>query len=300
MQHIVDRLWAADLFGLNINISKTELLYQPSPMFSNNMRDPQPVTVHGEPLKSVKAFTYLGTGSTVTYTNSSDLEVERRIQSAIKAFGSLEKRLWSCHNISYSTKVKVYNAAVLPCLLYATECLTLYSRHIKILTRVQLRHLRAILQIRWQDRIPDVEVIQRAGSVSVEALITSSQLRWAGHVRQMSDNRLPKAVFYAELKEGKRSRGGQKLRFKDVLKRHMRNTGISPESWEEQALQREKWQRTLKTAVAAVEKKRQKEYEKAHERRHYSTAAKDFVCSKCHRCCRSRAGLLAHMRACLQ
>lgn len=133
MQHIVDQLsWAADLFGLNINISKTELLYQPPPMCSKNMREPQPVTVRGEPLKSVKAFTYLG--STVTYTNSSDLEVERRIQSATKAFGSLEKRLWSCYDISYSTKVKVHNAAVLPCLLYATECLTLYSRHIKIVT----------------------------------------------------------------------------------------------------------------------------------------------------------------------
>ena len=58
--------------------------------------------------------------------------------------------------------------------------------------------------------------------------------------------------------------------------------------------------RGLKTVVAAVEKKHQKDYEKAHERRHCSIAAKDFVCSKCHRCCISRAGLLAHMRAGLQ
>ena len=60
---------------------------------------------------------------------------------------------------------------------------------------------------------PGVEVLRRAHTVSVKALITVSQLRWAGHVRQMANSRLPKAVFYSQLRQGKRSHEGQKLRF---------------------------------------------------------------------------------------
>jgi len=38
----------------------------------------------------------------------------------------------------------------------------------------------------------------------------------------MPDNRLTKAVLYGELSVGKRKTGGQKLRYKDVVKRHMK------------------------------------------------------------------------------
>ena len=95
------------------------------------------------------------------------------------------------------------------------------------LTRLQLCHLCSILKIKWQDRIPNVEVLRCAHTVSVEALITMSQLCWAGRVRCMANSRLPKAVFYSELSQGKRSHGGQKLRFKDVLTWYMKKTGIS-------------------------------------------------------------------------
>ena len=53
------------------------------------------------------AFPYHRT--TVTDTNSSELEVERDIQAATNAFGALPPEL------------KIYNAAVLPSLLNATE-----------------------------------------------------------------------------------------------------------------------------------------------------------------------------------
>ncbi|CAG9129032.1 unnamed protein product [Plutella xylostella] len=42
----------------------------------------------------------------------------------------------------------------------------------------------------------------------------------------MEDCRLPKAVLYSELSRGKRNRGGQYLRYKDVLKRHLVACGM--------------------------------------------------------------------------
>ena len=42
--------------------------------------------------------------------------------------------------------------------------------------------------------------------------------RWIDHVVRMPDSRLPKHIFYCQLKEGKRSRGAQKKRYKYLLK----------------------------------------------------------------------------------
>ena len=114
--------------------------------------------------------------------------------------------------------MKVYNAAVIPSLLYGTEALTLYERHIKQLTAVQLGHLRRLLGISWKDRIPNTEVLQTAETESVEAKIAAAQLRWSGHVHRMPNYRMPQQVMYGELCEGRRNQGGQRLRFKDTLK----------------------------------------------------------------------------------
>ena len=83
MQQIVDRSSsAADMLGLKIIISKTELLYQPPPM---SIELPETITVHDN--RAGLSLTCMG--STVTNINSAGPEVERRIQSATKAHDAL-------------------------------------------------------------------------------------------------------------------------------------------------------------------------------------------------------------------
>ena len=77
----------------------------------------------------------------------------------------------------------------------------------------------------------------------VEVMLVKSQLRWAGHVVRMPDDRLPKAVFYVELTSGKRKRGGQKLRYKDVLKRHLKATDMDVDTWVGEAKNRPFWRK---------------------------------------------------------
>ena len=113
----------------------------------------------------------------------------------------------------------LHKAIVLPILLYSAETYTLYRRHFRKLSKVHLRHLRQILH-------PNGEVLKRANMSSIEATVTASHLRWTGHIIRMNDSRLPKAVFYGELAKRKRLRGGQRLRYKDVVKRHLKATHI--------------------------------------------------------------------------
>ena len=87
-----------------------------------------------------------------------DEEIAYRMQAASGSFGSLHKRLWSQCGITMTTKLKVYRVVVLTALLYSVETLTLHRRHIKKRTSFQLKHLRKLINIKWEDRVPNTEI----------------------------------------------------------------------------------------------------------------------------------------------
>ena len=115
----------------------------------------------------------------------------------------------------YSITLKVYSAVVVSLPLFMVVDLDSVHRHAGNLTTSTWA---AFVVFKWQDKIPDTEVLDRAGQLSVQTLLPKSQERWAGHVVRMSDDRLPNELLYRELQEGKRTVGGQKTRHKDTLK----------------------------------------------------------------------------------
>ena len=88
--------------------------------------------------------------------------------------------------------------------------------------------LRYILGIKWQGHVSNEEVLKRASLPCIESILLQVQLRWAGHVTRMEDVRMPKAVFFSELQEGKRDRGTPRKRYKDQLKRQACTSGNQP------------------------------------------------------------------------
>ena len=196
---------ACDNFELTISIKKTEVLFQPTP--GNQHQEPS-ITVKGQNLKSVENVTYLG--STLSHTANIDAEINNRISKASSAFGRLRTTVWDRRGIRLDTKLKVYRAVVLTTLLYGCETWTVYRRHEKQMNRFHLRCLRNLLNIRWQDKVPDTEVFQRAEISSIITIMRKAQVRWAGHVTSMADNRIPKQLFHGELCQGKRTVGGQR------------------------------------------------------------------------------------------
>ena len=104
--------------------------------------------------------------------------------------------------------------------------------------------------------IPDTEVLKRAGMQSVYTLLKLAQLRWTGHVTRMPDERLPKKIFYGELQVGKRSHGGQKKRYKDILKVSLKDFNIPTESWEQIAQDQTKWRGLIRRGVGEYKAKK--------------------------------------------
>ena len=206
MQNNVDKFAeACTNFGLTISIKKTEVMHQPAP--GKTYTEPN-ILINGQRLKAVDKFTYLG--STLSRNVVIDDEIAARLAKANSAFGRLRKSVWDRRGITVETKIKVYRAAVLTTLLYGSETWTVYRRHKTELNHFHTTHLRKLLRIRWQDKIPDTEVLARAGLPSIHTLLKKSQLCWAGHVARMQDDRLPKKLMFGELQCGKRLPGGPK------------------------------------------------------------------------------------------
>ena len=126
-----------------------------------------------------------------------DDEAGARIAKASTAFGRFRKNVWERQGLNLQTELKVYKAVVMTTLLYACDIWTVYCRHARKLNRFHINCLHRLLRITWQDMIPETEVLKCVGLQSIHALLKKVQLRWAGHVVRMSDERLPKRLLYA-------------------------------------------------------------------------------------------------------
>ena len=78
-------------------------------------------------------------------------------------------------------------------------------------------------------------MLARLGLQSIECIIVKNQLRWAGHVHRMPEERYPRRVLYGQMTDGNRPAHGPKKRYKDQLKKTMKNFNNPPGSFETKA-----------------------------------------------------------------
>ena len=105
------------------------------------------------------------------------------------------------------------------------------------------------------------------------------------------------------LREGKRSQGGQKKRYKDILKASFKDFNIPTESWEQAAQDRTNWRCLINKGASQFEAKRICEAErkrketKARAKGPSSDSAQsEFTCSICNLEFRAEIGLYSHQR----
>ncbi|BHF75543.1 hypothetical protein SprV_0501863900 [Sparganum proliferum] len=173
MQRSMDFFYAAcENFGLINNTEKIVVTHQPLP---NTAHNAPKITVNGTQQQVVDNFTYLG--STRSRSTKIDKEFAPRNAKAGQAFGRLQ----------LSAKLKMYKAVILPTLLYGAETWTVYTKQARRLSRFHRSCLCRILKLKWQDRIPDTDVLERTGILSIYATRRQLQLRWSCHVVRIDD-----------------------------------------------------------------------------------------------------------------
>ncbi|BHF58877.1 hypothetical protein SprV_0100183200 [Sparganum proliferum] len=205
------------------------------------------ISVNGTQLQVVDKFTCQG--GTLSRNTKVDEEVARRISNASQASGHLQNTEWNRHGLNLNTMLKVYKAVILPTLLYRVQTWTVYKKQARRLNCVHLCCLRGILKLRWQNRIPDTDVLKRMGIISVYTMMGQLQPHWGGHLVRMDNERLPKRLFYGDVAMGSRRQGGQILRQMGTLETSLKRLHINPANWEDPTRDRSTWRRTAKTGI---------------------------------------------------
>nr|VZI08286.1 unnamed protein product [Spirometra erinaceieuropaei] len=249
MQRSMDLFSAAwEKFGLVINTQKTVVMHQPPPNSATAPNAPPQIGVNGTQLQVVENFPYLG--STLSRNTKVDDEVAKRTSKSSQA-----------------------------------ETWTVYTKQARRPNHFHLSCLRRILRLNWQDRIPDTDVLERTGILSICVILRQMHLRWSGHLVSMDDEQLLKRLFYGDVATGSRRQGGQ----------------IRPPA--NLALDRPTWRRTVKTDAAIYEANRiaaakaKREARKSQLRLVRNAAAQPLpTCPRCQRTFRARIGLVGHLR----
>ena len=107
-------------------------------------------------------------GSTIDNNLSLNAEINIRVAKAAAVMSKLNRRVWQNNNLTQMTKLHVYQACVLSTILYSSEAWTTYTRQEKKLNSFHLRCPRRILDISWQDKVTNTEVLERASSFSIK------------------------------------------------------------------------------------------------------------------------------------
>jgi len=257
---------------------------------------PPIATINNIQLPVADTFCYLG--SRVTYRNTLDDELTARVAKAGAAFGQLSKRLWSDHGVRLETKIQVYCAAILSSLLYGSETWTPYRRHIKKLDNFHMNCLCRILNVQWQDRIPNTEILNRCEITGVEVMIMQSQQRWCGHVHRMLDSRIPKQLLYGQLAEIGRSQGSQRKRYKHYLCLTLKSCDISNSSWESVASDRLQWRHLWYNSKISVSPAWTIVVHAGRTKQGRQIGLNIFSCMTCGRTCTSQIGMYARQKQC--
>ena len=183
-------------------------------------------------------------------------------------------------------------------LLYASETWTTYQRHVKTLERFLQQCLRQILGIKWQSRTPDTDILAMSGSTTVAARLMKNQMRWAGHLVRMEDTRLPKQLFFGELRDGSRAQHKPKKRFRDSVNINLKRMQVPLKSFEAECADRGKWRKSVYLGAKRLEEGTvaQAKLRRAC-RKHEAVPATQWICDVCGRVLLSKAGLVNHLKS---
>ena len=120
-----------------------------------------------------------------------ETEVRRRVQAGANAWRQVEG-VMSDRHISKKLKGKVLGAGVTPAMLYGFETLPVSEKHQHRLQVCENNWVRRIGGVKRVDRRRMDELREEVGiQKCLMGRLVKSQMKWAGHVEQMKEDRLP-------------------------------------------------------------------------------------------------------------
>ena len=193
--------------------------------------------------------------------------------------------LWCRKSVKVVTKLCLFRLVVLTTLLYGSETWVPLAAHMKRLQGFVMGCLRVILGVtRWDMKrntmLRCLDEMER-----VETMIMKRRLRWLGHLKRMENSQIPKCFLVCRPVTGRRSAGGQKKGWCDVLVIDLKWCDLW-DDWRKIAKDRGAWRCLVRDAASdfndhkeAHEKERKDERKKTREEV-AQPAAPDWKCEE--------------------
>ena len=164
-----------------------------------------------------------------------------------------------------------------------------------------VRCLQTILRISVWQKKRHTTTRKMAKQQRISSILTQRRLRFIGHLSRMSEERLPKQLLVSAPVGGKRTAGGQKRRWNDLVVNDLKQCNLS-RSWREQAQERDSWRATIKRRVELLNKQTEdkekscKDEKKRRRQQHLVVTESALHCSHpgCSFQARNLAGLTNH------
>ena len=198
-----------DKWGMKMHLGKTKVM-----MVSRTEEDCN-LNIEGEDIETVKKLKYLG--AMISSDGLCDEEIEQRVGAAAKVVGAMRKEVLERRELLKKTKLRVFNAMVVPTLIYGCETWTMQRRHESKLQASEMMFLRRVEGVSRLDRVRNEDVRRSLGQEAVVDMVKEKQRRWKVKMEEMNADRLVKQVYEEEMTE-KRPRGRPKKRWTDNFK----------------------------------------------------------------------------------
>ena len=294
---------ACSNLGLTISSKKSKILAVLPPTSSSVQPRDVYLKRDEEPVAVVEEFEYLG--SIISQDCTLDREISMRINKASRTFGSLYRVLWCRKRVKTATKMRLFKSVVLSTLLYGSETWVPSAANLKRLQAFIMGCLRVILGVTRWDKKRNTELRSMAGIERVEVMVMRRRLRWLGHVERMADSRIPKGLLVCRPLVGKRSVGGQKRRWNDLVILDLKKCDLIPD-WRGLACERGVWRGLVREATTelnqqleASEARKKDEIKKTREGSDQTEQSQSpFLCNvlECAFVGQNKAGLVNHIR----
>ena len=153
-----------------------------------------------------------------------------------------------------------------------------------------------------QDKVSNLEVLERVKTASIEAMILKAQLCWTSlsHVIRMDETRIPGQLLQEEIAN---EAAHACLRYKDLVKANLQHAKIQPKEIEAAASDIVRWHALSKIACKSFQEHRYQRFQEKREKRQSAAEAAPlqntdrFSMPEVSKSACFRIGLHSHLRA---
>lgn len=232
---------AAAEWGMQLNYDKTKAV-----VFAAAPGSPplSPIQLAQGVVQVDTGFTYLG--SVQCASVQQEVEINRRLYLAGRAFNDLWPRVFKCRSVSLAAKMRIYKAIVVPTLLYGAAeswALTRAQEHrLDVFNTTNLRRITG--HSRGRDTISNAELYELTGQPAISALLRERRLRWFGHLVRRQGSTTAGQLLFATRRTSGAQVQGTRARQRASWTRKVQEDLTTPEvhDWPVLALNKKEWE----------------------------------------------------------